>query len=276
LFSKPNHMLFKNKNAIIYGAGGSMAGAVAKALAAAGAKVFLTGLHLASVKKLADEIIASGGEAYADEVDAMDAKSISSHIDKVLKQSDSIDISFNAIALQDKQGIALVEMDMADFVRPVNIAVQTHFLTATAAARVMIKQQSGVILMLTATPAAIAYPFVGGFGTACCAMENFAKHLASEVGQYGVRAVNIRSGGSPDSRVFKEAIAQSPEIVNPILRKMEEDTMLKKLPLMEDIANAAVFLTSDMAAKITGTTIDLTCGTTAGLNYKVEVIPFKD
>jgi enoyl-[acyl-carrier-protein] reductase (NADH) len=51
---------------------------------------------------------------------------------------------------------------------------------------------------------------------------------------------------------------------------MEEDTMLKKLPLMADIANAAVFLVSDMASKITGVTVDVTSGTTAGLNYRVR------
>jgi 3-oxoacyl-[acyl-carrier protein] reductase len=45
--------------------------------------------------------------------------------------------------------------------------------------------------------------------------------------------------------------------------------MLKQLPLTANIANAAVFLASDMAGKITGVTIDVTCGTTAGLNYKV-------
>jgi enoyl-[acyl-carrier-protein] reductase (NADH) len=50
---------------------------------------------------------------------------------------------------------------------------------------------------------------------------------------------------------------------------MENDTMLKKLPMMEDIANAAVFLCSSMAAKITGVTIDVTSGTTSGFNYKV-------
>ena len=54
-----------------------------------------------------------------------------------------------------------------------------------------------------------------------------------------------------------------------ILRSMEEDTMLKKLPLMADIANVAAFLTSDLAGKITGVTIDVTAGTTAGLNYRV-------
>ena len=51
---------------------------------------------------------------------------------------------------------------------------------------------------------------------------------------------------------------------------MKEDTMLKDLPLMNDIANAAVFLASAMASKITGVTIDVTAGTTASLNYRVS------
>ena len=55
-----------------------------------------------------------------------------------------------------------------------------------------------------------------------------------------------------------------------ILEKMEEDTMLKKLPLMADIANTAVFLASDLAGKITGVTVDVTSGTTGALNYKVS------
>ena len=59
-----------------------------------------------------------------------------------------------------------------------------------------------------------------------------------------------------------------------ILREMEGDTMLKKLPPMADIANTAVFLASDMAASITGVTIDVTSGTTAALNYRVRKTTF--
>src|SRR5882757_9823390 len=114
--------------------------------------------------------------------------------------------------------------------------MQTQFLTATAAGRTMIKQRSGVILSLTATPGGIGYPYTGGFAAACCALESFSRNLASELGVYGVRVVNIRSGGSPDSRVFKEAIANHPEVMKEVLQKMEQDTMLKKLPLMADIA----------------------------------------
>jgi 3-oxoacyl-[acyl-carrier protein] reductase len=46
--------------------------------------------------------------------------------------------------------------------------------------------------------------------------------------------------------------------------------MLKKLPSITDIANAAVFLASDMSGMITGGTLDVTCGRTAGLNYRAS------
>jgi 3-oxoacyl-[acyl-carrier protein] reductase len=57
-----------------------------------------------------------------------------------------------------------------------------------------------------------------------------------------------------------------------VLQKMRADTMLKKLPPMEDITNAAVFLASNMASSITGVTVDVTSGTTASLNYRVRPV----
>lgn len=267
-------MLLQNKNAVIYGAGGSLGGAVARALARAGARVFLTGKKLSSLQTLEQEILTSGGKAEAFEVDAMDEQAINNHLAGIISRNYTVDISFNAIGWQDTQDIPLVEMTLADFIRPVTIAMHTQFLTATAAARQMIKQMSGVILSLTATPGGIGYPKVGGFGPACCAVESFSRDLASEVGVHGVRVINIRSAGSPDSRPFVEALRNGGDEVKGFITKLEEDTMLKKLPLMADIANVATFLASDSAGKITGVTIDVTSGATTGLNYKVPQIPF--
>jgi 3-oxoacyl-[acyl-carrier protein] reductase len=267
-------MLLPDKTAIIYGAGGSLGGTVARALAKAGAKVFVTGHKLDSVEKLAEEIKAGGSKAEAAEVDALNEEQVNDYLDRLAARARTMDISFNAISLKDTQGIPLTDMSLDDFVRPVNVAMRTQFITSTAAGRVMMKQGSGVILSLTATPGGIGYANVGGFGPACCAIEGFARDLASELGPYAVRVVNIRSGGSPDSRVFKEALAQGGEKAKDFIKKMEEDTMLKKLPMMEDIANAVVFLASDLAGKITGCTVDITCGTTNALNYKVPPIAF--
>jgi len=249
-----------------------MGSTIAKAFAQAGAKVFLAGRTLSSVQKVADEIIASGGQAEAAQVDALDDASVNNHIEGVIKKAGTIDISFNCIGLEVVQNLPLVEMSVEDFVRPSHIAMRSHFLTATAAGKIMMKQESGVILSLTATPGGIGYPYTAGFAPACAAMETFYKNLAAEMGIYNVRAVNIRSGGSPDSAVFKKAIDTMPDVMAGVLQKMQADTMLKKLPLMVDIANVAVFLVSDMAAKITGVTVDVTCGTTAALNYRVDAV----
>src|SRR5882757_3485732 len=128
-------MLLKDKNTIMYGAGGSLGGAAAKAFAAAGATVFLTGRNIASVQKIADEIIAAGGKAEADEVDGLDEGAIKRHLDTVVDKAGNVDISFNAVGIDVVQGIALATMKMVDFVTPGTNTLQTRFLTATAAAR---------------------------------------------------------------------------------------------------------------------------------------------
>ncbi len=262
-------MLLKNKNAIIYGAGGSLGGAIAKAFAASGAKVFLTGRNIGSVQELSDEILALGGKAEAAQVDALDEQAINHHLDAVIKAAGTVDISFNAVGEDLVQNIPLTEIQLDEFLTPISMTMKTRFLTAKAAAKVMMKQRSGVILTLTATPGGIGYPFTGGFAPACSAVESLSRNLASELGIYGIRVVNIRSGGSPDSRVFRDAFISNPQGMDATLRALRGDTMLKELPLMADIANTAIFLVSDMAGKITGVSVDVTCGTTAALNYKV-------
>jgi NAD(P)-dependent dehydrogenase (short-subunit alcohol dehydrogenase family) len=267
-------MILQNKNAVIYGAGGSLGGAVARAFAKAGARVFLTGHRLASIQKVADEINSSGGKAEVAVVDGYDEGAVADHLEKMQQRAGSVDISYNGVDIPVVQNIPLTDISLDDYVQPVMLTARTRFLTAKAAAKLMMEQRSGVILSITATPGGIGYPYTGGFAAANAAVESLARNLASELGIYGVRVVNIRSGGSPDSAVFMDAIERFPDAMKGILREMEEDTMLKKLPPMADIANTAVFLASDLAASITGITVDVSSGTTAALNYRVRKTTF--
>src|SRR6202041_1808974 len=147
------------------------------------------------------DILASGGKAQADCVDAFDKKAIDAHLTKIQQKAGSIDISFNAVAVEVVQNIPLVDIAADDFMLPVTGMLHPRYLTAIAAAKVMMKQKSGIILSLTATPGGIGYPYTGGFAPACAAIESFSRNLASELGAYGVRVVNLRSAGSPDSNV---------------------------------------------------------------------------
>ncbi|MBC7827658.1 MAG: SDR family oxidoreductase [Chitinophagaceae bacterium] len=257
-------MLLKNKNAVIYGGGGAIGGAVARAFAQEGAKVFLAGRTLASLEKVRNDIIGSGGIAEIAQVDAMNEKEIEMHANEVVKTVGSIDISFNAISLADVQGKPLADMTQENFSQPVMNAMQTQFLTATNAARHMMKQGSGVILAITANAARHPYPNVGGFGVACAAIEGLCRQLALELGSQGIRIVCIRSSGSPDApgvdEVFRQHAKNAGISREEFEEKFAETTLLKRLPKLAEVANAAVLMASDHASAITGAIANVTCG----------------
>ena len=76
--------MLKDKVAVIYGAGGGTGGAVARAFALEGAKVFLTGRDPAPVEVVAKDIVSAGGSAEAAEVDALDERAIDDHLQSVI------------------------------------------------------------------------------------------------------------------------------------------------------------------------------------------------
>ncbi|MEI9912596.1 MAG: SDR family NAD(P)-dependent oxidoreductase [Bacteroidota bacterium] len=143
-------MMLKNKNAVIYGGGGAIGGAVAMAFAREGASVFLAGRSLDTLEAVAKKIAEEGGIAETAQADALSKESVEAHLSEIIKKAGRVDISFNAISINDTQGSALVEMQQDQFMSPVVNAMNTHFITATAAARYMTKQGSGVILAVTA------------------------------------------------------------------------------------------------------------------------------
>ena len=92
-------MMLEGKNALIYGAGGDIGSAVARAFAREGAKLFLSGRTLGPVKALASEIVGRGGVAEAAQVDALDEHAVERYVGSVAEKAGSIDISFCAISV---------------------------------------------------------------------------------------------------------------------------------------------------------------------------------
>jgi len=175
-------MLLEGKNAVVYGGGGSMGGAVARAFGHEGASVFLAGRTLSKLDAVAEEIVAAGGTAETAELDAFDREAVEAHADAVARKAGSLDVSFNAVGVNAVQGTPLVEMSLEDFMTPIEEAARTHFITATAAARRMSEQGSGVIVMLSSSAAGEWRHRMGGFNLACAAIEAFTRSLAGEVG----------------------------------------------------------------------------------------------
>ena len=96
-------MLLEDRNAVVYGGGGAIGGAVALAFAREGAKVFLAGRIPATLERVAEEISTVGGVAETARVDALDELAVEKHIGEVVEQAGGIDVSFNAISIRDVQ-----------------------------------------------------------------------------------------------------------------------------------------------------------------------------
>jgi 3-oxoacyl-[acyl-carrier protein] reductase len=260
-------MLLENKNAVIYGAGGDIGSAVARAFAREGARLFLAGRRLPPLSAVAEEITRAGGKAEVAQVDALDEQAVEQHLAEVVQKAGGIDISFNAIGIGYMQGAPLVEMTLAEFTQPIADAMKTQFVTMTAAARHMVRKGSGVILAITATPARRFIPNTGNFGVACAAIENLCRQLAGELGPAGIRVICLRSAGSPDAPKLDKFFHQLAELSGVSREAFEaglaERTLLKRLPRVTEVANAAVLMASDRASAMTGTVADVTCGDTA-------------
>ncbi|MBD5787216.1 SDR family oxidoreductase [Cellulosimicrobium terreum] len=242
------------KNAVVYGAAGAMGSAVSRALARDGARVFLAGRTLASLDALAGEIRAEGGRAETAVVDAMDKASVDAHAARVVEQAGGLDVSFNAVAYDALQDVPLVDMSLPDFVAPIVSATTTHFLTATAAARHMVAQGAGVIVVLSSTAAKESRHEMGGFSLACASIETLVRSLAGEVGRHGVRVVGLRPNFTPET-----VGATSDDLPVHV-----EHTLLGRLPRLAEVAGTAAFLASDAAGATTGVVVDLSCGAIVG------------
>jgi 3-oxoacyl-[acyl-carrier protein] reductase len=250
-------VLLEHKNAVVYGAGGSIGGAVSRAFAREGATVFLAGRTRARLEDVAEAIRAAGGTAHTAEVDALDEQAVDEHADAVAADGGGIDISFNVIAHPYTHGTPMAEMAVDDFMAPVQTAARTTFLTARAAARHMIPQGSGVILAFGG-PSDRSAPnrdyHLGGTLVAFDAIETMRRQLSVELGPHGIRVVTLASGGVPES------LPGDVDGAHEIARMIEAQTLLGRAATLEDVGNAAVFAASDWARSVTAAIVNVSCG----------------
>ena len=253
-------MLLENKNAVIYGGGGSIGGAVARAFAREGAKVFLAGRTLAKLEKVARDI----PNAHIAEVDALDEKAVEQHADTV----GTIDVMLNAVGIVHVQGTPFAELSLKDFTHPIAAYTRTNFITARAVARHMVKRGSGVILTLSTPGSRMSGVGFLGYGVTCGAIETFSRILAGELGGAGIRVVCLRPDAIPEAlatsharRVFQGFAERSGISIEEMLAQhASTGTLLKRSPTLAEVADYAAFAASDRCGAMTGAIANLTCG----------------
>jgi len=259
-------MMLQDKVAVIYGAGGAIGGAVARAFARAGSRVFLTGRSRGPVDLVAQDIVSEGGSAEAAMVDALDERAVDEHLQHVIDRSGRVDISFNAVGIPDPEiiGVPLVDLDVERFSLPITAYTTSYFLTARTAARRMVADGSGVIMTVTAIPSRTGFPLQGGYGPAQAAKEALTRALSAELAPQGIRVVGLRPNGLPETDSLKEAFESRAQALGTSWDEWQQvlanRTHTRRLSTLAELAEMAVFIASDKASGMTGTTVNLTMG----------------
>ncbi len=229
--------MLEGKIAVIFGAGGSIGGAVARAFTAAGAKV-----HASS---------RTGAEAVT-AVDATDEAAVEAYLERIVAEEGRIDIAFNCMGYGDIQK-PLAELSTEDFLHPIVTAMRGQYITTRAAGRHMARRRSGVVLYFGGggpqTSAGI-----GGFKIALDGVEGLRRQFAKEYGSDGLRFVTIRTGG------VGESLPADFEGRDEILEMLKEPSPMKAVADFADVGNVAVFLASDHARSITDTAVNIAYG----------------
>jgi NAD(P)-dependent dehydrogenase (short-subunit alcohol dehydrogenase family) len=233
-------MLLQDKVAIVYGANGAIGGTVAGAFTAQGAQVFPAGR----------------------EVDALDERAIDAHLQSVIDEAGRVDISFNAIGLEDAVGVPFTELGSEQFALPIAAYTTSYFLTARLAARRMVPNKAGVIMTVTALPARTATPLNGGYGPAQAAKEQLTRDLSFELAPHGIRVVGVRPHGLPETRTMRNVFERKPRGMTweQFQEFLAGSSHPRRTQTLDEVGTMAAFLASDGARGITGTTVNLTMG----------------
>lgn len=255
-------MRLKDRVAIVTGAAGVIGRAIAARLAEEGAKVIVVDINLKGAEDTVQAIKRSGGEAMALQVDITKKADVQAMAKKVLDAFGQIDILVNNAGMDHKEPI--VEYDEEWWDRLFALNVKGVFLCTQAVLPVMMERKYGRIVNISSMAGKTGEPFTSAYCATKFAVNGFTQVLGIEGGPYNITA-NAVCPGPVDSDLIWQAARQGAEHKGVTPQQFMDDffigpTPMGRLAKPTEIANAVLFLSSDEAGFITGSTLNVSGG----------------
>jgi 3-oxoacyl-[acyl-carrier protein] reductase len=250
-------MKLENKVALVTGGGSGIGRATALLFAREGARVAVVDLDEAAAKRTAEEIERAAAQALAIRADVSRSADVQSAVNQTVARWGRLDV-FYANAGVPQRPTSIEDVDEATFDRIMAVNVKGVFLGAKHVAPVFKRQRSGVLLITGSTSGIRPRPGVQCYSASKGAVHTLAKSLALELAPFGARVVAIApvATETPMLPVFmgKQQVDEEG------MTRYRSTVPLGRLNQPEDLARAALFLASDDAAMITGTTVEVDGG----------------
>ena len=250
--SYPTYPDLAGKVAVVSGGSRGIGAATCRLLAQNGAKVTVNGRDEAAIDSVVQEIQGSGGEAIGVAADLTDLAAVERMRRRIEEELGPVDV---LAAFAGGQGYPTPTEQMAEeqWRSVMDSDLTATFLTVRSFLPGMIERGGGSIVTMASSAARLPSQASAAYAAAKAGVVMFSKHVASEVGQHGVRV---------------NCLAPSSVLTERVKRLMPEETQrqvasmhpLGRMGTPEDVALATLFLASESSSWITGVTLDVAGG----------------
>jgi 3-oxoacyl-[acyl-carrier protein] reductase len=245
-------MKLKNKVAIITGSSGYIGSTTAKKLASEGAIVIVSDLNIKSCRSVADEIIATGGEAVPTQMDVRSIKSIENAVNQIIKRFNKIDILVNVAGGSARKRASTVADSNPEVINEIlDVNLRGVIFCARAVISHMIQHKSGKIVSVASAVATQGQRRHADYSAAKAGVIAFSKSLAMEAAPHNINVNCVSPGLVPRPNENKDTIPKT--------------NYLGKVAKPESVANLILFLVSDQADFVVGQNYIVDGGWSLGL-----------
>lgn len=257
--------LFSVEGQIVLASGASrgIGRALAEGFAARGAQVVIAGREKDTLEKTAREISTGARPVKASACDVAKPQDVQRLVDETIKGFGRIDTLLNVAGVNKRMKIEDYALEEYDWI--VNINQRGAFALAQAVGRHMVSRKGGSIINIDSLNTYAPLAGVGPYAMSKAAVLMMTRSMATEWGRHGVRVNSIAPG------FFPTALSQKLWAQEHMRKWGEEVTPLGKLGDVRDLVGTAIFLSSPAAAFVTGQTIRVDGGITAGINWPIEL-----
>lgn len=242
-------MRLKGKVALITGGGAGIGAAIAHRFAEEGATVHITGVRMENTRKVTMDLRDAGYDAVGRVLDVTDSRAVAATVSATVGEFGKLDILVASAALEGTAAVIgpLLEVTDAQWKRIIDVNLSGAFFSAREAARVMIPQGFGSIILLGSPGGGAPDVETPAYAASKAGLDAMMRSLARDLGQYGIRVNGIAPGN-----VDSERMVATNEFLG-----LTEEALLERIPLgrraqPDEIAGIATFLASDEAAFMTG------------------------
>ncbi len=246
-------MKLEGKVAIITGGNGGIGRILALTFAREGARVAICGRRKEQVRKVEDEIRATGAEAFGMVADVGVERDVESMVTGTVDRYGTIDILVNNAAAEGPT-LPIHEMEGRDWRAVVDTNLNGLFYCTKYVLPVMIPRRSGNILNIGSIAGVYAYPLRTPYNATKWAIAGVTQSIAAEVGPHNIRCNCLSPGPTEGERAFG-VIRRRAEATGKTFEEMKKFYMdqipIKRFVTPEEVAKAALFLVSDDSSGVT-------------------------